>query len=162
MLASKVPFLYAHYWSTSALYLYYFMHDKGIPYLIWHIIWCLYGPFLLMSKGERFGWIEINLTCWMEVHINVKGGVCRHCSVGIDVNKLEMLLVICMCDECLVMYVHLMTFFVGNDVNTIMTRPCGGDFKMDSHVIVYVVVVVGFYFCYGYSCYVDDICCCCR
>jgi len=51
-----------------------------------------------MSKGEGFWIVEINLTYWMEVDVNAKGEVFRHCSVGIDVNRLETMLIICMCD----------------------------------------------------------------
>ena len=38
----------------------------------------------------------------MEVDINDKGGVCWNCSVGIDVNTLEVFLFLSMCDVCLV------------------------------------------------------------
>lgn len=53
----------------------------------------------------------------MEVEINAKGGVSWHCSVCFDVNRLKVLLIICMCDDCLVMDDWLMILLVGIDVN---------------------------------------------
>ena len=66
-----------------------------------------------MLKGVRFWIVEINFTTaalelecvrrstlavrvQVEVDINAKGGACWNCSVGIDVNMVIMLIVICL------------------------------------------------------------------
>jgi len=85
-----------------------------------------------MSKGERFWIVEVNLTYCIEVDINAKGGVFWHYFVGIDVNRLEVLLVM-----CLVMDDWLMLLFVGIDVNILMTKSSRGD------VVVAVIDIFG-------------------
>lgn len=95
------------FWSTIVWYQPGVDYDMGSPSLICHIIGivlqCFHGYFPLMLKGERFGWLEFNLTCCIKVQINVKGVACWHCSVDIVVKQIEMLLFICMCDAFLVM-----------------------------------------------------------